>query len=527
MPRRRPRARSLSIFLIKEELSLHRQILFDVDALTRHRVSAGGAEIGDLYVKPTADNTPGWLSMFEDALAPRIENAHNASTAAVLLVASAGRLFAISFGYGRSLLRPGVWDEDFGLKVTLNTVNPSKIKSVDRLKFDAISQHSQIQASRDANILEFGLDVEQDILRAVTGKPIDVSLASQLTGKDALKADVHIELTDIQDLLGRFLDAFRQTTYRDHFSFVDNVHELRDPSVIEQLDASLVEKIDSREFDRLYLAIPDLVEWEGTSGFKYHDTRRALLHEDIHFQSFLAEEGQDFRASIPVLKKSRRVYLMSHENDLPMRVWSLYRCIYYETDRDGQTFLLNNGKWYRVRTDFLDLVNNSFFAVMSDALRLPDFTHPDEQAYNQSVSAGDPDNFCLMDQRFIRYPTPRDEVEFCDLYSIGRLIIHVKRYRGSATLSHLFAQGLVSAELFCTSPEFRAGVNGLLREPFKFADQRSRPPNEAFEVVFAIVSKSRGPLSLPFFSRVNLKNAIQKLMAFGYRVSVTKIQAVT
>src|SRR6185437_15231172 len=72
MPRRQPRARSLSIFLIKEELSLHRQILFDIDGLTRHRVSAGDAVIGDLYVKPTVDRTPSWLSMFEGALVPGI-----------------------------------------------------------------------------------------------------------------------------------------------------------------------------------------------------------------------------------------------------------------------------------------------------------------------------------------------------------------------------------------------------------------------------------------------------------------------
>jgi uncharacterized protein (TIGR04141 family) len=163
---------------------------------------------------------------------------------------------------------------------------------------------------------------------------------------------------------------------------------------------------------------------------------------------------------------------------------------------------------------------------MGSSLQMPDYLHDGEEAYNRSVADAAPNAFFLMDQKFVRYPTARDQVEFCDLYSHSKLIIHVKRYRGSATLSHLFSQGVVSGELFCAIPEFRDGVNGHLHEPFRLANTDRRPNADEFEVVFAIISRSRGPLTLPFFSRVNLRNATQRLRAFGYRVSVTKIQAV-
>ena len=91
------------------------------------------------------------------------------------------RLFALTFGYGKSLLVPGSWDEDFGLKVTLKTVDSNRIRTVDRATLDAIGQHSRIQASREAKIGEFGLDLEQDFLRAVTGVPPDNTLGKQLT----------------------------------------------------------------------------------------------------------------------------------------------------------------------------------------------------------------------------------------------------------------------------------------------------------------------------------------------------------
>lgn len=524
MPRR-PRARSLSIFLIKEEASTIEDILVDPVALTQSAVTVNGQRLGDLYIKSTTDKTPLWLSLFEGAISVGPVDLHNASAAAVLILKVDGRTFALAFGYGRSLLKPGAWEEDFGLRVTLNVVDPSKIKSVDRVKFDAISQHSQIQASRDANIVEFGLDVEQDLLRAVTGKPRDATLASQLTGKDALKADVRVSLADLPGLLLRFKECFGRHDYREHFSWVDQVNEVKDPTVIQSLDSMLIEKIRSRDFERLWLGIPDRVEWEGMAGFRYRDSVRAQPQADIHFTTFLQDAGEHFIPTVDVLKKRKRVYLISHESEAIVATWPLYRCIYCEIDSSNETFLLNNGKWYRISPDFLGVVNSSFDEVIASDGDLPNYNHHDEEAYNLSAADNMPDTFFLMDQKFVRCLSARDPIEFCDLYSSQKKIIHVKRYRGSATLSHLFSQGVVSGELFCRLPEFRQEVNDLLPPTFQLANTVTRPNSEEFEVVFAIISKSTRALTLPFFSRVNLRNAVQRLKALGYKVSITKIQA--
>jgi uncharacterized protein (TIGR04141 family) len=526
MPTRELKARTLSIFLLKNEIVPPENALVNEGDLAGYPLVIGTESRGTLYIKPTSDKMPSWLSMFEGAISPAPVGIHNASSAAVLIIATGGRNFALTFGYGKSLMRPGSWEEDFGLRVTLNAVDPLKIRSVDRVKFDAIAQHSQIQASRDANILEFGLDVEQDLLRAVTGKPRDASLASQLTGKDALKADVPISLLGIPGLLRRFLEIFGQEIYKEHFSWVDQVNELRDPVETERLNAILIEKLTHQDFERLWLAIPDRVEWEAVSGFKYRQTRHAGLYSDVHFKTFLEEAGEHFVPTVDILKQKKRVYLMSYENDLPVASWSLYRCIYCEIDSDEQTFLLNNGKWYRVREDFLRAVNDSFVEVSAGTLRLPDYSHGTEEAYNRFVAEGAPETYTLMDRNVIRYPATRDQIEFCDLYSVSKLIIHVKKYRGSATLSHLFSQGLVSAELFCSLSDFRRAVYEHLSGPFALGDADVRPGNDEFEVVFAIISESTSPLTLPFFSRVNLRNTAQRLRAFGYKASVVKIQSV-
>src|ERR1700689_3584433 len=147
MPGRQPRTRSLNIFLIKQDVGSPDNALLDPTSLARSRVAISNEIQGDLYLKPSPDRIPSWWSLFEGPLGAAPPDIRNSSVAAVLLFTVGARAIALTFGYGRSLLRPGTWEEDFGLRVTLNAVDPLKIRSVDRVKFDAISQHSQIQAS--------------------------------------------------------------------------------------------------------------------------------------------------------------------------------------------------------------------------------------------------------------------------------------------------------------------------------------------------------------------------------------------
>ncbi|HEY0558013.1 MAG TPA: DUF6119 family protein, partial [Thermoanaerobaculia bacterium] len=49
------------------------------------------------------------------------------------------------------------------------------------------------------------------------------------------------------------------------------------------------------------------------------------------------------------------------------------------------------------------------------------------------------------------------------------------------------------------------------------------PATQELRVVLAIVSKSLKPLNLPFFAKLSLRHAAQRLEIFGYRVALAKI----
>ena len=491
---------------------------FHANALT---VKFTDGTLGALYVQSSATKPPRWVSFLStSAIGLPTLLSNNAS--AVLFVQRGARTVALTFGYGRSLLRPGSWEEDFGLKVTLNSVDTAKIRSVDRMSLDSIGQHSRIQASREASIGEFGLDLEQDLLRAVTGRPTDKGLGKGMTGKDALRVTLPIALPNLPALIDLYLIQAESMVYKKAFPWVDQIHEVKDPAMVAKLDAALLDRIQAADFERLWLTIPEIIDWDRIDGFKYRSNESDPVHADVHFFDLLHEmDGDD--VTLPLLKR-RKIYAISSETGEPLEQWTLYRCIYFEVDETSDTYLLNGGKWYKIGSSFRDRVNKSFSEIESATVALPNYADKSEGAYNTRVVQEQPTQFALFDRKQIKCDTAVDKVEFCDLFSNGKHIVHVKRYAGSsAPLSHLFAQAVVSGTLFRRDSEFRIKVQDLM--PSGFGPVTEIPMGLEYEVVLGIVSQSKKPLRLPFFSKVNLNSARARLEELGYRVTLAKIQS--
>jgi uncharacterized protein (TIGR04141 family) len=430
----------------------------------------------------------------------------------------------MTFGAGRHLLRPEIFQEDFGLRTTLNSVSPDRIRTLDRKTLDATGRHAKEQASRNISIIEFGLDIDKDILRAVTGPPEDPTLGRRLAGADALSVVVPADLSSLTVLLERYLHQYQLRRYREHFPWVDNIREVASSELRDQMNTALISRIRAGNFERIWMAVPDLIDWHDVAGFTFSKSRSAVQHDDISFESYLAHIGSPELIEAALLHRNR-VFCISAETEQSRFEWSIYKCIYAEIDRDQKTYLLNGGRWYQVANDYVQEVDEAIQGIRQSAnLALPDYNDTSESDYNRRVCGGDTTRYALMDRHLIPYGGGRSQIEFCDIYTNDKKIIHVKRYGGSGTLSHLFAQGSVSANLFLNDQRFRSAVNRALprRHKLQFASDPLRARD--YEVVYVVASKSSGPLVLPFFSRVTLRSAATQLRNMGYRVTLTKVQ---
>src|SRR5205823_3272284 len=99
-----------------------------------------------------------------------------ASSSAVLLVEAKSRLFAVTFGQGRYMVQDEALERDFGLRVVLNTVAPDQLKSVDAKTIEDTTVHTRRDVSHESALSAFGFDISRDLLRAVTGTPVDETL---------------------------------------------------------------------------------------------------------------------------------------------------------------------------------------------------------------------------------------------------------------------------------------------------------------------------------------------------------------
>jgi len=516
---KKPPQITLNIFLIKKDVDDIDAFLPNRASLDQYALTDGKTPVRELYVQRPHAKPPSWGNFFADYLDPK-ELGKTSSTAAVLVVQVDRRWFAITFGQGRFLLEPESWEEGFGLRVTLNSVAQDSIKSIDKLTFDALSTHSKIQSSQEAAPQDFGLDIEQDLVRAVTGSPDDSTLGHRLSGKDALRTCVSIALDQLPDLLKRYQTQFRSKAYQKSFPWVDHIAEVSRASQKEELDQLVVDQIKARNLERCWMAVPEIVDWASIDGFRFGFSKKNPKHHDIHLDRFL-EEVRD-PASITIENLRQRYVYCIGDDDRQIDQWPVYKCIYCELDVKNASYLLSGGKWYRVTRDFVADVNGSFAKIPRYQVAFPEYDDESEGAYNERVANEDSGRIALMDKKLVSFGGGK--FEFCDLYTRDKDIVHVKRYGGSSVFSHFFAQGTNSGELFQTQAEFRALVNDHLPARHKFADAAKRPDAAEYQVVFAVVSDADGPdLTIPFFSRLNLRSAVRRLDGYGYRVAITKI----
>ncbi len=99
------------------------------------------------------------------------------------------------------------------------------------------------------------------------------------------------------------------------------------------------------------------------------------------------------------------------------------------------------------------------------------------------------------------------------------------KYSASSVLSHLFAQGVVGGEVFMADPLFREKLNKILPDENKLKDPSASIDTKKYQIVYAIISYSKKPLDIPFFSKVSLKNARKRLAVLGYEVRFQKIDS--
>lgn len=494
-----------------------------------------------LFVHFERRNRPAWLRFVQQGVADYLGDLVNVSNAAVLVIAREGidgtRYFAVPFGRGRHLVDDNVYVRDFGLKVALNTIDPDQLVSLDVHTLEELPFHRRVQATRAAPPAAFGLDSYRDALTAVTGKPADES-SRRLTGTDAVRLTRPLEFDRLGQLCDQLLQAYGEDRYQDRFGWIDQLRRVREPALRERLDRQLVAELRQMHSGdppraEAWLAPPEVIDWTRIEGFWITGTGRRRAAEELlaepDLRWYLAGLTEPAAVDLNKLKQHR---LAAYEDpeEPPRHRWTVYRTLIAEQERDGNLYVLINGTWYEIAQTLAEEVNDTVSALPITSVALPAAVPGEhEPDYNARAAA---DALHLLDRVPVTAGPTEGAVESCDLFHADGVFVHVKRYRkGSAELSHLFAQGMVSAHAFLREAVHRSDLRAKLVERAGQAGwihaviPDEQPAPAGYEVAYAIIAADwpRGAASLPFFAKLTMMRAARELKQLGYNVTLTRV----
>lgn len=529
--------------------------------LTPHALADGFDFEAQLYLWSPRAIQPGWIDFLRDGFGEEVAVTDSANNRALVILRTryygGDRYFAMPFGAGRFLLRSNAYQRAYGLRAALNIIYegdspdaPTALARVRRVDSKTVAQNTLRtlrQANRYATFEEFGIDIQRDLVGAVTGQPEDTETwGNRIAGHDAVYLNVDAGFSDLGEVCRRVWRAERQDDYKTRFDWIDNIRVIDDPDLQSRLADLLLDHLRHGQPGQLDLAPPELVDWDDIESFIYSiDPSRP--NADLSLTDYLTsleKAGLVQGLTASHLKRHRASALDNAGNTL--YEWPIFRCLTGELSLANTTYLIEEGDFFEVDSGFLATLDHYIQGLKESTVVLPDSPRAGghdqtEGDYNLSAAASSP-NYLLLDKQTVKVATHTDPIEICDVLTTDRRFIHVKRKLQSSSLSHLFAQGYVSADLFLMSPEYRqvtrqkilhaeniraqaSGDDGFLGR-FSGVINFDAPSPPTLEVVYGIIAAWNNRTlvdALPFFSKVNLRRQTDDLRRMGYRVTYKRI----
>ncbi|MDR2380296.1 MAG: TIGR04141 family sporadically distributed protein [Bifidobacteriaceae bacterium] len=540
MSSKKPKSRRLTIFLLKDAVKEADDALEPEEQKARERVpfDARSGIDGAFYWMRRPPVEPEWVRFVRPFVVKAPDKLKTASASGLLVLKAHNRFFAVTFGYGRSLLDLDRIEPHFGLRVCLNRIDSSQMRSVDTKTYEDVVVAKRTQVSKSSDLPAFGINVSSDILRSATGAPTDKSFAQTLSGSDSLVVNRPLEATELVGFCGQLLAAFNDDKYKKSFGWIDDLKPVVDQSVIAELDNLVVSQIQARDTSRTYLAVPDVIDWEDVDAFRIAGTR-GCEYPDLDLDEYLANLGSGGAAIRLEDLKHRRVSVRYTRSGVFTSKWKLYQCLVSEQRINGQLHVLMENRWFAVSDSLVETVDTYYDRLPPAAAGLiPSFQAEKEADYNQRLAVSDPSQLLHLDTKITRPGGASSGIELCDIMTVDGEFLHVKRKSRSSTLSHLFAQGSVSAETLISDGEFRDKIRTEIASRVA-EDQQARwlalVPGSgesvnkgAYTVSYAVIAPaSTGQPWLPFFSKLNLRQHGSHLERLGMKVSVSRIDVET
>ena len=518
----------INVYLLKADITQAEAAIVQEKNPQSVKAASGVLNGGTLFYQAPPPNPVGWQSFLRPAFGTEVDRFRSQHASAVLLFPAGGRTFAVTFGYGRSLLAESALEPDFGLRTALHLCEPSTLRAVDYRTIEERTRIGRVQLSEEGSVSAFRMDMDTDLLRGLEARSNDQTVCERLGARwSNLTVGARVEIKDLPALAAKLLNSYRKRKLPPDFEWIDNVRRVTDPSLVADLDAELESRLDGGQYTGIRLAMPEMTG--GALGMDAKFFKPNGISFDANMATYLNARSPRCGATIHAAKHNHHVVLVDSASGNERHSLAVYRCIIAEIKYRNELYLLADGEWFALDEDFVAKVNK---AMGNIPVLKPDWpawkAGEAEGHYSKRVHEALKGS-TLLDAKNISYGGGKSKIEAADLLTKTRILCHAKRIdQGSKSLSHLFAQGTVAATAISQSHDFRKKVaQHVTPENRTLATElgKLKFDPKGWTVAYALLGAdpNKPTHSLPFFAKVNLKKHIERLLAMQYKVAIIGI----
>lgn len=523
------------------------------------------------YTKERVDDLP-WLQSVRTIFLETPKIGKDMTRGAIILRTN-GQVYAIPFGPGgSSLIEQSKIVRGWGRRIALNLIYDQSgilISNGSALRKGRASRLggglvTEVQSSKEVTLDILGFDYAQDILRSVTVVVDRAEWGKYAEGSDSFRLRWSGIISSLPRLCIELENLHRPIFYQKHFSFIDNLRAVVDSKLLNSVWEKVASDIQIGKTESLGLTTSSITDFVGTDLDLFGVTGRPAKRGGHRLDGFSIGDYRSMLVTLGSLSnldaaEIKKQQLRASSGDVKLLQEPVHRWVEGTVMIGAATYALNDGDVYEVSSDFLAELDNFIDDIEAGAtsrLGLPAFMAVplrskktkngiklvrDELAFNQEVSRSG-GRLCLDGKNVITIPTRTSPIEFCDVLMSGREFLHAKIGTASATLSHLFSQASVSAELLLDSAQFRNQARATVRKvarsvgvpapPFEQMIPLSLTSGVQYTIVLAIIDERWTPNSLPlarvstvlpFFSKINARTAIRRMRGRAFSVEIARV----
>ena len=223
------------------------------------------------------------------------------------------------------------------------------------------------------------------------------------------------------------------------------------------------------------------------------------------------------------------------DNGNELKKWNLLDCLYGEFESNGNVYFISHGELFDINRDKYNDIKENVASIVDNSFSLSlDGVNRANQNIKNCIDAGTQrvrKEYCynkelsselsaeLLDDANKHIVVYDNQIEVCDVFiPQEKIFIHSKIRRGPDSLSHLFTQGIVSANAYAQTPgRYVEAVNSKIQDTAKHIDCNW----QGSTVRYIILTSRKTEKKLPFFAKMHLNNVINDLRSKNFNVKLS------